>query len=177
MINYDLETFRAQTAQVENQVRELQEKNVNLDMKVQSLEHDKIDLQDELKNRELDLTKAKIQVEKLRNEVDTLKMFELKMDELSGECNDINMRLTQARAQNEKDTLSIKDYKLKLHNADLECKELRAKVDDLNRALDIHDEHKLYDLKQVKEQYEESRHRWSLEREELLKMIEKLKNK
>lgn len=110
---------------------------------MQSLEHDKIDLQDELKNRELDLTKAKLQVEKMRNEVDTLKVFEIKMDELTGDCKDITFRLNQARAKNEKDSLSINEYKKQLYNADLECKELRAKVEDLNRALDIHDEHKL----------------------------------
>lgn len=112
-------------------------------MKVQSLEHDKIDLLDELKNRELDLTKSKLQVEKMRNEIDTLKLFEIKMDELTGECKDINMRLTHARAQNDKDSVTLKDFKLKLHNADLECNELRAKNEDLNSALDIHDEHKL----------------------------------
>ena len=63
-----------------------------------------------LKNRELDLTKSKLQVEKMRNEIDTLKLFEIKMDELTGECKDINMRLTHARAQNDKDRLFIHRY-------------------------------------------------------------------
>jgi septal ring factor EnvC (AmiA/AmiB activator) len=73
-INYDLETFRAQTARVENEIKDLQDKNFEMDIKIQSLEHDKTDLQEEVKNRELDLTKSKLMIEKMRNEIDTLKM-------------------------------------------------------------------------------------------------------
>lgn len=62
------------------------------------------------------------------------------------------MRFMQAKSQNEKDTLDIADLKKKIYNADLECKELRNKNEDLNRALDVHDEHKLYDMKILKEQ-------------------------
>lgn len=56
-----------------------------MDIKIQSLEHDKLDLQEEIKNRELDITKSKLQIEKMRNEIDTLRMYEHKMDEISGD--------------------------------------------------------------------------------------------
>lgn len=46
-----------------------------MDIKVQSLEHDKLDLMEELKNSELEITKSKLKVEKMRNEIDTLKLF------------------------------------------------------------------------------------------------------
>lgn len=85
-----------------------------MDIKIQSLEHDKTDLQEEVKNRELDLTKSKLMIEKMRNEIDTLKMYEHKMDEMSGDCKDLNMRLMQARSQTEKDALDIADQKKKL---------------------------------------------------------------
>lgn len=114
-----------------------------MDIKVQSLEHDKLDLIEELKNSELEITKSKLKVEKMRNEIDTLKLFERKIDEVSGDCKDLNMRLLQSKSQNEKDTLNISELKRNLYTADLECKELRNKNNDLNNALDVHDEHKL----------------------------------
>lgn len=138
-----METFRAQTARVENEIKDLQEKNFEMDIKVQSLEHDKLDLIEELKNSELEITKSKLKVEKMRNEIDTLKLFERKIDEVSGDCKDLNMRLLQSKSQNEKDTLNISELKRDLYTADLECKELRNKNNDLNNALDVHDEHKL----------------------------------
>jgi chromosome segregation ATPase len=138
-----LETFRAQTARVENEIKDLQEKNFEMDIKVQSLEHDKLDLMEELKNSELEITKSKLKVEKMRNEIDTLKLFERKIDEVSGDCKDLNLRLLQSKSQNEKDTLNISELKRNLYTADLECKELRNKNNDLNNALDVHDEHKL----------------------------------
>lgn len=114
-----------------------------MDIKVQSLEHDKLDLMEELKNSELEITKSKLKVEKMRNEIDTLKLFERKIDEVSGDCKDLNLRLLQSKSQNEKDTLNISELKRNLYTADLECKELRNKNNDLNNALDVHDEHKL----------------------------------
>lgn len=52
-----------------------------MEIKIQSLEHDKIDLQEEVKNRELSyLTKSKLMIEKMLNEIDTLMMYEHKMD-------------------------------------------------------------------------------------------------
>jgi len=100
-------------------------------------------LNEDLKKRELELTKSRLQSEKLRNEIDTLKMFEGNFDEVSSDNTNLNYRLQSSLAKTEKDTLFLQEFKTKLQTADSECKRMRVQNDDLNHALDIHDEQKL----------------------------------
>jgi len=142
---FDVDTFRAQSARAEQELSELT-KRITL------LEAQNRELKSETANKDLENSKSKLNLEKLKNELETFKMFESKFDDVLRENRTLESQWKQSESDKKKVLELLEDSRLNVQSLEKRVQDIRVQNESLNRHLDQHDESKFQDLKTLKSQ-------------------------